>query len=246
MRLKDKVAIITGAGSGIGWATSIIFAREGAKVVLNDIVLERIEKLREEIVKNGGEAIVTHGDVGKLRDMQNVAKQAVEAYGRIDILINNAGITHDSLLIKMTEEDWDHVLGTDLRGAFNTIRSVSGTMISQGSGVILSASSISGIYGNIGQANYSAAKAGLIGLTKTLSKELGRKGIRVNAVAPGFIKTPMTAKVPDKYLKMFEQNTPLGRLGEPEDVAYAYLYLASDEARFINGAVLEVTGGLVI
>ena len=184
MRLKDKVAIITGAGSGIGWATSMMFAREGAKVVLNDIVLERIELLKEEIDRVGGEAIVTHGDVAKLRDMQKVAEQAVDAYGRIDILINNAGITHDSLLIKMTEEGRDHVLGTDLRGAFNMIRSVSSTMISQGSGVILSASSISGIYGNIGQANYSAAKAGLIGLTKTLSKELGRKGIRVNAVAP--------------------------------------------------------------
>ena len=176
MRLKDKVAIITGAGSGIGWATSIIFAREGAKLVLNDISLERIEKLRDEIVKNGGEAIVTHGDVGISMDMQDMANKAIEAFGRIDILINNAGIIRDSLMIKMNDEQWDSVLVTDLKGSFNTIRAVSGTMIGQGSGVILGASSISGIYGNIGQSNYSAAKAGLIGLTKALSKELGRKG----------------------------------------------------------------------
>ena len=246
MRLKDKVAIITGAGSGIGWATSVLFAREGAKVVLNDIVLDKIEELRKNIVKDGGTAIATHGDVGKIRDTQKVANEAVAKFGRIDILINNAGITHDSLITKMTEEDWDHVLGTDLRGAFNTIRSVSDIMIKQGSGVILNASSISGIYGNIGQANYSAAKAGLIGLTKTLSKELGRKGIRVNAVAPGFIQTPMTAKVPEKFLKAFQERTPLGRLGKPEDIAYAYLFLASDEASFVNGTVLDVTGGLVL
>jgi 3-oxoacyl-[acyl-carrier protein] reductase len=167
-------------------------------------------------------------------------------FGRIDILVNNAGINKDALVTTMTKEQWNGVIEVDLTGTFNCIQAVVDVMINQGSGVIINASSISGIYGNIGQVNYSSAKAGLIGLTKTLAKELGKKGVRVNAVAPGFTITPMTSKVPEKILEMMKEKIPLHRLAEPIDIAYAYLYLASDEARYVNGAVLSVDGGLVL
>ncbi|MEK7280253.1 MAG: SDR family oxidoreductase, partial [Nitrospirota bacterium] len=167
-------------------------------------------------------------------------------YGRIDVLINNAGITQDALLSKMTEEQWERVIDVNLKGVFNCIQALVDVMVSQGSGAIINTSSIVGINGNIGQVNYAATKAGVIGVTKTLAKELGKKGIRVNAVAPGFIKTPMTSGVPDKILETMKEKTPLRMLGEARDVAYAYLFLASDEARFVNGAVLCVDGGLVI
>lgn len=185
MRLKDKVAVITGAGSGIGKETALL-------------------------------------------------------------LINNAGIVQDALVIKMTREQWNGVINVDLTGAFNCIQAVAEIMINQRNGVIINASSISGIYGNFGQVNYTAAKAGLIGMTKTLAKELGKKGIRVNAIAPGFTVTPMISQVPEKILNIMIEKTPLHRLAEPIDIACAYLYLASDEARFVNGAVLSVDGGLTI
>ncbi len=175
-----------------------------------------------------------------------MVKETHERYGKIDILIINAGIVQDALIIKMTEEQWDRVINVNLKGAFNCIKAVVDVMINQGSGVIINASSIVGVYGNIGQANYASAKAGLIGMTKSLAKELGRKGIRINAVAPGFIRTPMVGGVPEKVLEMVKEKTPLRRLGEPRDIAYAYLYLASDEAGFVNGAVIPVDGGLVL
>ncbi len=170
----------------------------------------------------------------------------LEKYGRIDVLINNAGIVQDAFLSKMTEEQWDKVINVNLKGVFNCTQAVVEVMMNQGNGVIINTSSIVGLNGNVGQVNYAATKAGLIGMTKTLAKELGKKGIRVNAVAPGFIATPMTSNVPEKILEMMKEKTPLRRLGEPKDVAYAYLYLASDEANFVNGAVLCVDGGLVI
>jgi 3-oxoacyl-[acyl-carrier protein] reductase len=246
MRLENKVAIITGAGSGIGRETALLFAKEGAKVAITGRTADKLEEVCNEIHENGGKAIFKIGDVSKREDMDDVVNTAMNEFGRIDILINNAGVNKDALATKMTKEQWNGVIEVDLSGAFNCIQAVVDIMIKQGSGVIINASSISGIYGNIGQVNYASAKAGLIGLTKTLAKELGRKGVRVNAVAPGFTITPMTSEVPEKILTMMKEKTPLNKLAEPIDIAYAYLYLASDEARYVNGAVLSVDGGLTI
>ena len=246
MKLENKVAIITGAGSGIGKETALLFAREGAKVVVADINEKSGGETLAEIKKNGGEGYFAKLDVSNRVEIKQVIKDAVEKYGKIDILINNAGIIQDALVLKMTEEQWDRVINVNLKGTFNCIQAVVEVMISQGNGVIINTSSIVGLNGNVGQVNYAAAKAGLIGMTKTLAKELGKKGIRVNAVAPGFIITPMTSNVPEKVLEAMKEKTPLRRLGKAEDIAYAYLYLASDEANFVNGAVLSVDGGLVI
>lgn len=246
MRLENKVVIITGAGSGIGRETALLFAREGAKVVAVDINEERGKEIVEDVEKFGGEAIFIKLDVSNWEQPKEVCDYVKNKYGKIDALINCAGIIRDALVQKMTEDQWDSVIDVNLKGPFNCIRAVVDVMIEHGTGVIINVSSIVGLYGNIGQANYAAAKAGLIGITKALAKELGKKGIRVNAVAPGFIETPMTAKVPEKILRMMEEKTPLGRLGKPDDVAYALLYLVSDEANFVNGAVLSVDGGLLI
>ncbi len=246
MRLENKVAIITGAGSGIGRETALLFAKEGAKVVVADISERGGMETVEEIKRTAGEGVFIKLDVSSIEQAKQMVKETSERYGRIDILIINAGIVQDALIIKMTEEQWDRVINVNLKGAFNCIKAVVDVMINQGSGVILNASSIVGVYGNIGQANYASAKAGLIGMTKSLAKELGRKGIRINAVAPGFIRTPMVGGVPEKVLEMVKEKTPLRRLGEPRDIAYAYLYLASDEAGFVNGAVIPVDGGLVL
>jgi 3-oxoacyl-[acyl-carrier protein] reductase len=245
MKLENKVAIITGAGSGIGRETAILFAKEGAKVVVADINETGSEETVAEI-KKIGEGFFVKLDVSNRVQSKQIVKDTLERYGRIDVLVNNAGIVQDSLVTKMTEEQWDRVIDVNLKGAFNCIQAVVDVMINQGSGVIINASSVVGLYGNVGQTNYSAAKSGLIGMTKTLAKELGKKGIRVNAVAPGFIVTPMTSAVPEKILEIMREKTPLRRLGEPGDVANAYLYLASDDAKFVNGAVLSVDGGLVI
>lgn len=245
MRLKDKVAIITGAASGIGRETALLFSQEGARVVVADL-LEKGGKETVEEIKKTGEAFFFLLDVCNRAQAKEMVKIAVEKYGKIDILVNNAGIAQDALLVKMTETQWGNVLDVNLKGAFNCSQAVAEQMISQGHGVIINVSSVVGLYGNIGQANYATAKAGLIGLTKALSKELGRKGVRVNAVAPGFTMTAMMKNVPDKVLQMMREKTPLGRMAEPKDIAYAYLYLASDEASFVNGAVLSVDGGLTI
>lgn len=245
-RVEDKVAIITGAGSGIGRATALILAREGARIVVADINLEGCEETVAEIEENGGEAIVAELDVSDREQSKQVVADTLAAFGRVDILINNAGITQDALISKMTEAQWDTVISVNLKGPFNCTQAVVHAMLDQGRGVIINAASVVGLYGNVGQANYAATKAGLLGMTKALAKELGKKGIRVNAVAPGFIMSPMTAEVPDSILKMMKEKTPLRKLGEPRDVAYAYLFLSSDEARFITGAVLSVDGGLVV
>ena len=246
MRLENKVAFITGAGSGIGRETALLFGQEGAKVVVADVNEKGGEETAAEIKKNGGDGYFAKLDVSNRVEIKQVVKDAIEKYGKIDVLINNAGIIQDALVLKMTEEQWDRVINVDLKGVFNCIQAVVEIMINQGNGVIINTSSIVGLNGNVGQVNYAAAKAGLIGMTKTLAKELGKKGIRVNAVAPGFIMTPMTSNVPEKILEMMREKTPLRRLGEPGDVAHAYLYLASDEAKFVNGAVLCVDGGLII
>ena len=253
MRLTDKVVIITGEGSGIGRETAKLFVKEGAKVVVTDIdekAAEETVKEIEEFVEDdpccAGDAFYMKLDISNKDEARQVVLEAINRYGKIDILINNAGIIQDALVTKMTDDDWNRVIDIDLKGPFHMVQAVANAMIEHGAGEIINVSSIVGIYGNIGQANYSSAKAGLIGLTKTLAKELGRKGIRVNAVAPGFIYTPMTAKLPEKILEMMKEKTPLRRLGQPDDVAYALLFLASDQANFINGIVLPVDGGLVI
>jgi 3-oxoacyl-[acyl-carrier protein] reductase len=246
MKLENKVAIITGAGSGIGKETALLFAREGARVVVADINEKGGSDAVEEIKKNGGDSFFVKLDASSREQSKQMTSEALLRYGRIDVLINNAGIVQDALILKMTEEQWDRVVNVNLKGAFNCIQAVAETMINQGSGVIINASSVVGLFGNVGQTNYAAAKAGLIGMTKSLAKELGKKGVRVNAIAPGFIVTPMTSNVPEKILEIMKEKTPLRRLGEPMDVAYAYLYLASDDAKFITGAVISVDGGLVI
>jgi 3-oxoacyl-[acyl-carrier protein] reductase len=246
MKLENKVAIITGAGSGIGKETALLFAREGARVVVADINEKGGSDTVEGIKRNGGDGFFVKLDASSREQSKQMAVEALLRYGRIDVMINNAGIVQDALILKMTEEQWDRVINVNLKGAFNCIQAVAETMINQGSGVIINASSVVGLFGNVGQTNYAAAKAGLIGMTKALAKELGKKGVRVNAVAPGFIVTPMTSNVPEKILEIMKEKTPLRRLGEPMDVAYAYLYLASDDAKFITGAVVSVDGGLVI
>ncbi len=253
MRLKNKVAIITGAGSGIGRVTSLLFAEHGAKVVVTDIdknagqgTVEEVAKILERDPDCTGDAFFAELNVANREQAWQVIQETINRYGKIDILINNAGIIRDALITKMTEENWNNVIDINLKGSFNMIQAVVESMIQNGGGEIINVSSIVGIYGNVGQVNYASAKAGLIGMTKTLAKELGKKGIRVNAIAPGFIRTPMTANVPDKILELMKEKTPLKRLGEPTDVAYTLLFLASDEARFVNGAIIPVDGGLSI
>lgn len=242
MRLKDKVAIITGGAGGIGKKTSELFAAEGAEVIIADYDQEAGEKVASSI--DGAEFIFT--DVADTDSAEALILETVDKYGHLDILINNAGITADGWLVKMEEEDWDRVIDVNLKGVFNCARAAARVMMEQKEGVIINASSVVGLYGNIGQTNYAASKFGVIGLTRTWSKELGPKGIRVNAVAPGYTNTEMMDSVPDKILTSLAEKNPLGRLGEVEDIAYAYLYLASDEASYVNGEVLSVDGGQVL
>ena len=246
MRLKDKVAIITGSTKGIGMETAKTFAREGAKVVICGTRENAIKEVVEEIKTMGAEALGFKVDVSNRAQVNEMVAEVKKAWGKVDILVNNAGITADAMLKKMTEEQFDKVININMKGVFNCAQAVLEIMTEQGSGVILNATSVVGLYGNVGQTNYAAAKWGVIGMTKTWAKELGRKGIRVNAVAPGFIMTPMTEAVPEKVLDMMKEKAPLQRLGKPEDIANAYLFLASDEASFITGTVLSVDGGLVI
>ncbi|HYF82388.1 MAG TPA: 3-oxoacyl-[acyl-carrier-protein] reductase [Clostridia bacterium] len=246
MRLKDKVAIITGSTKGIGKETAMVFAREGAKVVVAGTREDAIKEVVAEIKAMGAEAMGFKVDVSKRAQVDEMVAGVKQAWGRIDILVNNAGVTADAMLKKMTEEQFDKVININLKGVYNCAQAVLDIMTEQGSGVILNASSVVGLYGNVGQTNYAAAKWGVIGMTKTWAKELGRKGIRVNAVAPGFIMTPMTEAVPEKVLDLMKEKAPLQRLGKPEDIANAFLFLASDEASFVTGAVLSVDGGLVI
>lgn len=246
MRLQGKVAIVTGSSRGIGKETLLKFAREGAKVVVCDINLESCEAVAAEAKALGTEAMAFRVDVTNRGEIDEMVAAVKAAWGRIDVLVNNAGITADAMLKKMTEEMFDRVINVNMKGVYNCAQAVLDTMTEQNYGVILNATSVVGLYGNVGQTNYAAAKWGVIGMTKTWAKELGRKGIRVNAIAPGFIRTPMTDAVPDKVLDMMKEKTPLQRLGEVDDIANAYLFLASDEAAYITGTVLSVDGGLVL
>ena len=245
-RLEGKVCLITGAGQGIGEATALKFAREGAVVIACDLKQEQVEAVAQACRVAGAQAEGHVMDVTNRTQIDAVVAQVLAAHGRIDVLVNNAGITQDARLQKMTLEQFDRVIDVNLRGVFHCAQAVAGHMTEQGSGVILNASSVVGLYGNFGQTNYAAAKFGVIGFTKTWARELGAKGVRVNAVAPGFIKTPMIATVPDKVLDDLAQKVPLKRLGQAEEIANAYAFLASDEASYITGAVIEVDGGLTL
>jgi len=245
-RLLHKVSIITGAAQGIGLATAIKFAQEGAIVIVCDVRQDAVDAAVAQCQAIGAQAQGFVVDVTQ-RDMVDGMVQAVLArHGRVDVLVNNAGITQDARLQKMTLEQFDRVIDVNLRGVFHCSQAVADTMVAQGSGVILNASSVVGIYGNFGQTNYAATKFGVIGFTKTWSRELGPKGVRVNAVAPGFVATPILKTMPQKVIDEMEHRVPLKRLGQPEDIANAYAFLASDEAAYVNGAVLEVAGGLTV
>ncbi len=246
MRLVDKVSIITGAGSGIGHATAAKFAREGARVAVCDINEAAAQKVAKEINDDGGEAIHFHVDVTDKASIAAMVEGVMARWGRIDTLVNNAGIVQDAQLKKMTEEQFDSVIDVNLKGVYNCTRAVVDIMLQQHSGCILNASSIVGIHGNFGQTNYAASKFAVIGMMKTWARELGRKGIRSNAVCPGFIETPILKTMPHKVIEMMEDRVPMGRLGRPEEIANTYAWLASDEASYINGAVIEVSGGVTI
>lgn len=246
MRLKDKVAIVTGAARGIGEATAIKFAEHGAKVVVSDMSMDALTEVTQKIEALGGEVLAFDVNVTDRASVSAMIDQVVQQWGKVDILVNNAGITADSQLLKMEESDFDKVIDVNLKGVFNCGQAAAKVMSENGGGVILNASSVVGLYGNFGQTNYAATKWGVIGITKTWAKELGKKGIRVNAVAPGFTMTPMVAKMPEKVIDMMKGKSPLGKLATPEDIANAYLFLASDEAAFITGTVLSVDGGVVL
>jgi 3-oxoacyl-[acyl-carrier protein] reductase len=245
-RLAGKVSIVTGAGQGIGAATALKFAQEGAVVIVCDVNLAKVENVVAQCQAAGAMAHGFAMDVTQKPQVDNVVAEVLERCGRVDVLVNNAGITQDARLQKMTEEQFDRVIDVNLRGVFHCAQAVADAMVAQGSGVILNASSVVGIYGNFGQTNYAATKFGVIGFTKTWSRELGPKGVRVNAVAPGFISTPILETIPEKVLQEMEHKVPLRRLGRPEEIANVYAFLASDEASYVNGAVIEVCGGMTV
>ena len=234
MRLKNKICIVTGAAQGIGAATVKKFADEGAVVFGCD--------RRAGPIPGATDSLAV--DVTDRAQVDAMVAAVLARHGRFDVLVNNAGITQDARLVKMTEQQFDAVIDVNLRGVFHCAQAVAGAMLAQGSGVILNASSVVGIYGNFGQTNYAASKFGIISFTKTWSRELGPKGVRVNAVAPGFVETPILASVPDKVLALMKARVPLGRLARAEEIANVYAFLASDEASYINGAVIEVSGGM--
>ena len=246
MRLQDKVCVVTGAAQGIGLATARKFAREGAVVVCFDRRQSGVDEAVAACRAGGARAAGFIVDVTRREQVDAMAAGVKAQFGRIDVLVNNAGITQDARLQKMTLAQFDAVIDVNLRGVFHCAQAVVDTMVEQGSGVILNASSVVGIYGNYGQTNYAASKFGVIGFTKTWSRELGPKGVRVNAVAPGFVETPILATVPPKVLEQMRQSVPLRRLAQPEEVANVYAFLASDEASYVNGAVIEVSGGLTV
>lgn len=243
--LKNKIALITGAGRGIGRAIAIALAKEGAEVVINyNGSEERAKEVKQTIEENGGKASIYKCNVSDFVACDAMIKDIVKEYGHLDILVNNAGITKDGLIMKMKEEDFDSVLNVNLKGTFNTIRHSARQMLKQRSGKIINISSVSGILGNVGQANYAASKAGVIGLTKTMARELGSRGITVNAIAPGFVDTEMTEVLSEEIRENACKQIILGRFGKPEDIANTAVFLASDKADYITGQVISVDGGM--
>jgi 3-oxoacyl-[acyl-carrier protein] reductase len=250
VKLKGKVSVITGGAQGIGFATAQKFLDEGAVVAICDVRREAVDAAVNELkASDSGRIGHVEGfvvDVTKRAQIDGMVEALKTRYGRIDVLVNNAGITLDARLQKMTDEHFDKVIAVNLKGAYNCAQAVVDTMVNQGFGVILNASSVVGIYGNFGQSNYAASKFGVIGFTKTWARELGPKGIRSNAVAPGFIATPILHTIPDKVMAQMTERVPMKRLGRPEEIANVYAFLASDEASYVNGAVIEVAGGMTV
>jgi 3-oxoacyl-[acyl-carrier protein] reductase len=244
MSLEGKVALVTGSAQGIGKSIALVLARDGADCIISDVNLELAEKTAEEIRSTGRKALSVRSNVVDAGDVAAMMQAGIDEFGKIDILVNNAGITRDGLLMRMKDEDWDQVLNVNLKGAFLCIRAVSRTMMKKRSGRIINIASIVGAMGNVGQANYVASKAGLIGLTKTVARELASRGVTCNAVAPGFIETAMTQVLADDVKEKLMAQIPMGRLGSTEDVAHAVRYLASDDAAYITGQVLHVNGGM--
>jgi 3-oxoacyl-[acyl-carrier protein] reductase len=245
-RLENKIAIITGGAQGIGKAAVKRFAEEGATVIIWDVNEVKASSTVNELKSVSDKIEFQKVDVTSIDSVSVAASKIFEKHKKIDVLINNAGITRDASFLKMTPEQWKQVIDVNLTGVFNCTKAVAPFMVENKYGKIVNTSSVVGLYGNFGQTNYVATKSGIIGMTKVWARELGRKGINVNAVAPGFIATEMVETVPEKVIEMLKEKTPLGRLGDPEDIANAYLFLASDDAKYINGTVLSVDGGLVL
>jgi 3-oxoacyl-[acyl-carrier protein] reductase len=245
-RLADKVAIITGGSAGIGKATAEKFAQEGAHIAIWDVAEEKGKQLALSLETYDIKASFFKVDTSQQAQVDQAAQETLEQFGKADILVNNAGITRDASFLKMTHEQWEQVININLTGVYNCTKAIAPHMVSRNFGRILNASSVVGLYGNFGQTNYAATKAGVIAMTQTWARELGRKGITVNAVAPGFISTEMVALMPDTVLEGMKAKVPLGRLGTPGEVAALYAFLASDEAAYINGATISIDGGITL
>ncbi|MHC5183788.1 MAG: 3-oxoacyl-[acyl-carrier-protein] reductase [Planctomycetota bacterium] len=246
MSRESQVALVTGAGRGIGRAIAVMLAQKGSDIIVNDMDSGSAEQTAEIIHSVGAKTLVSGANIVKRQEVQTMFDSIKNQFGRLDILVNNAGITRDNLLVKMTEEEWDQVMAVNLKGVFNCTQLAAKMMTEQNAGKIVNVSSASGQMGNIGQVNYATSKAGIIGMTKTLAKELARFNINVNAVAPGFINTSMTAQVPDKVKEMIKSSIPLNRFGESEDVARAVKFLVSEDSNYITGQVIACNGGLYI
>lgn len=244
MKLENKVALVTGGAQGIGRAIALLLVREGAKVAISDVNLARVQETSEEIQAQGREALAVGGNVANAQEAEAMVQKTMEKFGRIDILVNNAGITRDQVLLRMKEEDWDSVLSVNLKGIFNCTKAALRPLLKQKGGKIINIASVTGQMGNAGQANYAASKAGVIGFTKSIAREYASRNIQVNAVAPGFIDTAMTQAIPQKDRDFLIQQIPAGRLGTPEDIAEAVVFLASPAADYITGQVLGVNGGM--
>ena len=245
--LEGKIALVTGAAKGIGRAIALALAADGATVVVNyNGSKERAEQVVEEIKALGADGMAYQCNVADTAATADMVKEVIKTYGKLDILVNNAGITRDNLIMKMSEEDFDAVIDANLKGCFNTIKAVSRQMLKQRAGRIINITSVSGILGNAGQANYAASKAGIIGLTKTMARELASRGLTVNAVAPGFVDTDMTQVLPENVKEAATAQIPLGRFGKPEDIANMVAYLASEKASYITGQIISVDGGMAI
>lgn len=249
MLLEGQIALVTGAGragKGIGRSIALRLAKEGAKIAIADFVAEAADAVAKEIIDMGGEALAVYGSVSSVEDVEKMVQATVDRFGRIDILVNNAGITRDNLIVRMSEQDWDMVLDTNLKGVFICTKAVAKLMMRERKGKIVNMASVMGIMGNAGQANYSASKGGVIALTKTTAKELGSRGVNVNAVAPGFIQTMMTEEMPEDAKANIANSIPLKRLGTPEDVAEVVLFLCTEASGYITGQVIAVDGGMVM
>jgi len=247
MNLEGKVAIVTGGANGIGRAISLALSAQGATVVVNYNSSETLAiSLQEEIKSQGQECLIVQANIGLFEQATALVEAAVSQFGHVDILVNNAGITKDNLIMRMSEDDFDSVIETNLKGAWNMSKLVSRYMTKQRSGKIVNITSVSGLVGNAGQTNYSASKAGLVGLTMSLAKELAKRNINVNAIAPGFIETAMTGKLPEEVVSKFIENIPLSKLGQVEDIAATVIFLVSEHSKYITGQVIRVDGGLVM